>query len=73
MIILNNNRIKIEYKTNSFKKLAIIGQGAGGRARLSNDIIYNVFSMNHTGSINGQVFPGLMIGAIIKLKIINYF
>ena len=38
MIILNNNRIKIEYKTNSFKKLAIIGQGAGGRERLSNDI-----------------------------------
>lgn len=38
-----------------------------------NDIIYNVFSMNHTGAINGQVLPGLLVGASIIIEDFNAF
>lgn len=37
------------------------------------DIIYNVFSMNHTGGINGQVLPGLLVGASIIIEDFNVF
>ena len=35
---------------------------------ISDDIVYNVCSMNHTGGLNVQVIPGLLVGATIIIE-----